>query len=85
MARQHDELVAWLSGHARQLSYNGKDAVLKMQLHEACTAIRAHNVSVAPAVRGGGLVVFGANGSRRLTRRERLALWLLKGKTEIRP
>lgn len=85
MSRHHDELVAWLGGYASLLPYNGKDAVLKAQLYEASSAIRANNVSIAPAAAGRGLVVFGANGSRRLTWRERLALWLLDGKTEIRP
>ncbi len=74
------ELASWLQGEARQRSYDGPDAQLKHQLREASHALDCEAVKIS------GGVIRNARGSKRnLTPRERLAIWLLGGKTEVRP
>lgn len=85
MGRHETELVSWLRNHAAGLSYLGSNSVLKQQLHEAAGAIEGSQVMVAKL--GWNHVGISAPGHnwRRLTWRERLALWLLRGETEVRP
>jgi len=88
MGRHADELVSWLRNHAAGLSYLGANSVLKQQLHEAASAIEGLEVKVEQDARGKWVIGrMSPQGWlwRFLTWRERLALWLLHGETEIRP
>jgi len=83
--RNARELVDWLRNYAASLRYHSDQGILKQQLHEAATLISKGQVIIK---REGRHMVIGAAGQpgwRRLTWRERLALWLLRDKTEIRP
>lgn len=84
MDRNDRELVDWLRTYAAGLRYNSPDGVLKQQLHSAATTIAKAQVTIMHL---NGQHLIGAPGQewRQLTWRERLALWLLQDKTEIRP
>lgn len=70
--------------HAQALGTNPQTADLRRVLLNASRAMRGEVVTTLGAVigydRGQWL-----EGQRRLTWRERLAVWLLRGATEIRP
>lgn len=86
MGRRETELVGWLRNHANGLSYLGPNGVLKQQLHEAAALIEEDDVHVE--IIGHDVCICSARGpkhTRVLTWRERLAMWLLRGETEIRP
>ena len=80
------ELASQCQGLARNLSYNDGDLIgsVKHSLIEASQALD-HN-SVSTQKKSDGLLIINARGKCRfLTIRERIAIWLLRGKTEIRP
>lgn len=84
--QQLSELASRCQWLARNLSYNDGDLIgsVKHSLIEASQALD-HN-SVVTHKRSDGLLIINARGKcRLLTIRERLAIWLLRGKTEIRP
>lgn len=86
MNKHLSELATKCQGVAQCLSYNDDDhqAAAKHLLLEASHALDSQAVSTRKVLIG--LVVVNARGKRRLlTRRERLAVWLLRGKTEVRP
>ncbi len=88
MGRHETELVAWLRRHAAGLSYLSTSGVLKQQLHEAASAIEGLEVKVERDADGKWVIGRMAPQGwlwRHLTRREQLAIWLLRGETEIRP
>lgn len=68
---------------SRTLSYNGNqpEARAKFLLREAAHEITRHRVRIV----GGKSIADGQGRKRRLTLRERLAIWLLEGRTEVRP
>lgn len=72
-----------LQGFARCLSYSD-DGPLKHTLLEASHALDSHAIRVHKK-RGGLLIVNARGRSRYMSWRERLAHWLLNGRTEIRP
>lgn len=74
------ELASWMQSKSRQLSYDGRDGPLKHQLREASHALNGEAVKVSNGV------IRNARGSKRkLTLRERTAIWILDGRTEVRP
>lgn len=79
-------LASQCQGLARNLSYNDGDLIgsVKHTLIEASQALDHNAVSVHKT--SNGIFVMNARGkSRFITVRERVAIWLLRGKTEIRP
>lgn len=84
MSRHLTELAKALREHAAPLGYLSGQGVLKQQLYQAADELEKQAVTVTRDG-DGKHVVAGAFAVRVLTRRERLALWLLRGKTEVRP
>lgn len=79
-------LASKCQGVARCLTYNDDEhqAAAKHTLLEASHALDQHAIRVH--TKKDGLLMVNARGkSRFMTFRERIAFWLLKGKTEIRP
>lgn len=86
MSEFESKLASQCQGVASCLSYNGKhqEGEAKHTLIEAAMCLDKHSVRVHK--KKDGLLIINARGkSRFMTIRERLAMWLLKGKTEIRP
>lgn len=86
MGRHARDLVIWMRNYANGLSYLGSNGMLKQQLYEAASLIEEDDVHVE--IIGHDVCICSARGpthSRVLTWRERLAMWLLRGETEIRP
>lgn len=83
MGRHEQELVVRLRRHAAGLRYHGADSLLKVDLYESARALENQQVSVDRVEKT--WMVRSACASRPITWRERLALWLLRGATEIRP
>lgn len=80
------ELASQCQGLARNLSYNDGDLIgsVKHSLIEAAQALDRNSVSIHK--KSDGLLIINARGKCRfLTTRERIAIWFLRGKTEIRP
>lgn len=80
------KLASQCQGLARNLSYNDGDLIgsVKHTLIEASQALDHNAVRVHK--KSDGLLIINARGKCRfLTIRERIAIWLLHGKTEIRP
>lgn len=80
------KLASQCQGLVRNLSYNDGDLIgsVKHTLIEASQALDHNAVSVHKT--SNGIFVMNARGkSRFITVRERVAIWLLRGKTEIRP
>ena len=73
-------------GIARTLTYNESphEAAAKQTLREASHFIDSQVVRLHKK-RDGVLAINARGKSRFLTWRERLAIWLLSGKTEVRP
>ena len=71
---------------AKCLTYNADEhqAAAKHVLIEASNILDSHAIRVHPK-RDGMLMVNARGKSRFMTLRERLAMWLLRGKLEIRP
>ena len=84
--KKHASLLAdRCAGIARTLSYNeGSESVIKHTLRECSYFIDSQCITT---IRNrDGLILRTARGHERYaTIRERLAIWLLRGKTEIRP
>ena len=80
------KLASLCQGVARCLSYNAgkhegdaKHTLIEAAMHLDKHAVRVHRKS-------DGMLIINARGkSRFMTMRERLAMWLLRGKLEIRP
>ncbi len=78
------DLASSLAGHAQCLSYDGVDGSLKRHLREASHALDSNSIRVHKKT--DGLLLTNARGkSRLMTLRERIAYWMLRGHTEIRP
>ena len=79
------ELASQCQGVAKCLTYNDEhQAAAKHVLLEASHRLDSHAVRVHR--KKDGLLIINARGkSRFMTLRERLAMWLLRGKLEIRP
>lgn len=80
------ELASQCQGVAKCLTYNDDEhqAAAKHVLLEASHRLDSHAVRVHR--KKDGLLIINARGkSRFMTLRERLAMWLLRGKLEIRP
>lgn len=84
MSRHLTELASALREHAHPMGVLGPQNVLKQQLYQAAVELEYQVITVRPC-KGVPSVHDNRGRSRKLTRRERLALWLLRGKTEIRP
>lgn len=80
------KLASKCQGVARCLTYNADEhqAEAKHTLLEASHRLDSHAVRVHRK-RDGLLIVNARGKSRYMTLRERLAMWLLRGKLEIRP
>lgn len=79
-------LASKCQGIAQCLTYNADEhqAAAKHVLLEASHILDSHAVRVHS--KRDGLLIINARGkSRFMTTRERLAMWLLRGKLEIRP
>ena len=84
--RHASELADRCAGIASCMTYNEgeTESAAKHTLREAAHFIDSQNVRLHK--KRDGLLAINARGkSRFLTVRERLAVWLLRGKTEIRP
>lgn len=84
--RYESELASKCQGVARCLTYNEgeHEAAAKHVLIEASHMLDGHACRVHH--KSDGLLIINARGkSRFMTLRERLAMWLLRGKLEIRP
>jgi len=80
------DLASRCQGLARNLSYNDGDLIgsVKHTLLEASQTLDRNAVTLHKSSKG--VFVMNARGkSRFITVRERIAVWLLRGKTEIRP
>lgn len=80
------KLASQCQALAKNLSYNDGRLIasVKHSLIEASHALDGNSVSIH--VKPKGILIINARGKFRfLTMRERIALWLLHGKTEIRP
>jgi hypothetical protein len=84
--KYESKLASQCQGIASCLSYNGShyEAEAKHTLIEAAMHLDKHAIRVHRK-KDGLLLVNAVGKSRFATLRERLAIWLLKGKTEIRP
>ena len=83
----HDsKLASKCQGVARCLTYNDDEhqAAAKHTLLAASHALDQHAIRVHRK-KDGMLIVNARGKSRYMTLRERLAVWLLRGKLEIRP
>jgi len=87
MDKQYEsKLASQCQGVARCLSYNNshQEGEAKHTLIEAASALDKH--SVRTHRKNDGILIINARGkSRYMTWRERLSMWLLRGKLEIRP
>lgn len=85
MSNKHLSILASkLQGHARFRNFDGADGDLKRDLLAASHVLDSQSVEVYKKT--DGEMIKDARGKVRfLTLRERLARWLLKGETEIRP
>lgn len=86
MSKYESKLASRCKGVAQLLSYNSgtSEGVAKHLLLEAAHILDSHAVRIHQ--KNDGLLLINARGkSRYMTMRERLAVWLLRGKTEIRP
>lgn len=86
MSSFESKLASQCQGVARCLSYNSgpHESDAKHTLLEAAMLLDSHAVRVHR--KKDGLLLINARGkSRFMTLRERLAVWLLRGKLEIRP
>ncbi len=84
--KYESKLASQCQGIAHNLSYSGSnpEAQAKHTLQEASHVLDGHAIRVHK--KKDGLLLINARGKARfMTWRERLAYWLLKGKTEIRP
>ena len=79
----NSELASRLQGHCLRLSYNDKDG-LKHDIREAAHRLDSSSVRIQRK-RDGLLIINGRGKARFMTWRERLALFILGGATEIRP
>jgi hypothetical protein len=79
-------LASKCQGIAKCLTYNADEhqAAAKHVLLEASHILDSHAVR-AHRKRDGLLIINARGKSRFMTLRERLAMWLLRGKLEIRP
>lgn len=77
------DLAIYCLSASRELSYNAQqpEARAKFLLREAAHEITRHRVRVV----GGKAIADTQGRERKLTLRERLAIWLLEGRTEVRP
>lgn len=84
--RHASELADRCAGLARGLSYNedSTQSTMKHTLRECSYFIDSQIVRLHKK-RDGVLAINARGKSRFLTWRERIALWLLRGKLEIRP
>lgn len=84
--KHESKLASKCQGVARCLSHNEgeHEASAKHTLLEASHMLDQHAVRVHRK-RDGLLIVNARGKSRYMTLRERLAMWLLRGKLEIRP
>ena len=77
-------LATKCQGIAGTLSYDADEDATKRALHDASHALDSESVRVYRFE--GVMHIENARGKRRwMTFRERLAMWLLRGRTEIRP
>lgn len=86
MSEHLSKIASQCQGVARYLSYNAShhESEAKHTLLEASAALDANSIRVHRKKEG--LLLVNARGkSRFATLRERVAIYLLKGKTEIRP
>jgi len=86
MSKRLSELASKCQGVARCLSFNDDDhqAAAKHALLAASHALDGQSIRIHK--KRDGLLIVNARGKCRfLTIRERLAVWLLRGKTEVRP
>jgi len=86
MSKHLSELASKCQGVARCLTYNDDtpQSDAKKTLLAASHALDGESIRVHKK-RDGLLIVNARGKSRFLTIRERLAVWLLRGKTEVRP
>lgn len=86
MSEHDSKLASKCQGVSACLTFNDDDhqAAAKHTLLAASHALDQHAVRVH-AKKDGLLMVNARGKSRFMTFRERMAFWLLKGKTEIRP